>query len=177
MANPSRWDNLNPSSNIQSLGAGGFFGVYSAGGGGIPVARSDLDFMRMGVGRVPHAVYPDGYLGTVKSRRDDRGRPQSESERVLDSIKSRITEKSYQRGTHKGERIDPSDYYWPAALKPDRGIKNEMKGRKTAPAMNLTPAPHLVNNGKAFTVATEPGQVNPRRAEQWERLRPPWSRS
>ena len=64
------------------------------GGGGVPIARSELDFLRMGVGREPSAEYPDGYLGTIRTRRDDRGRPNSTSEGVLDSLKIRLGQKS-----------------------------------------------------------------------------------
>ena len=79
------WNNLTPNQNWQSIGAGGFYGTFTSGGGG-SVARSDLDSMRIGTGRVPHAEYPDGYLGTIRSRRDDKGRPNSDSEVLLDSV-------------------------------------------------------------------------------------------
>ena len=45
--------------NVQNLGAGGLYGTNtSLGGGGTPVARSELDFLRLGVGRQPSAEYP-----------------------------------------------------------------------------------------------------------------------
>ena len=100
----------NTHQNIQSLGAGGMYGTNTVyGGGGVPVARSELDFLRLGVGRAPQAEYPDGYLGTIRSRRDDRGRPSSTSDNVLDSLKTRIGQRGYQRGVHRGERIDASE--------------------------------------------------------------------
>ena len=103
-----------PHQNIQSLGANGLYGTYTNyGGGGTPVARSEMDFLRMGVGREPSAEYPDGYLGTIRTRRDDRGRPNSVSEQVLNGLKIRQTQRGYQRGVHRGERIDPNDYYLP----------------------------------------------------------------
>lgn len=53
MANPS------PHQNVQNLGAGGMYGTNTVyGGGGVPVARSELDFLRLGVGRAPQAEYP-----------------------------------------------------------------------------------------------------------------------
>jgi len=56
--------------NVQSLGAGGMYGTNTVyGGGGQAVARSEMDESRMGVGRQPSAEYPDGYLGTIRSRR------------------------------------------------------------------------------------------------------------
>lgn len=171
------WNNLSPNQNWQSLGAGGLFGSFNYGDGGNPAARSDLDQMRMGTGRVPHAEYPDGYLGTIRSRRDDKGKPYSTSEAVLDSIKARVNQKSYQRGVHKGERIDPGDYVWPTEWSNETGIKNQLRGRRTAPVDIRTVLPvHLVNDGKTGlqNVNTLQGQINPRRQEQTARLRPNW---
>ena len=98
--------------NVQNLGAGGMYGTNTTyGGGGVPVARSELDTSRMGVGRQPSAEYPDGYLGTIRSRCDDRGRSSPTSDTVLDSMKNRVGQRSYQRGVHRGERVlgEPAD--------------------------------------------------------------------
>ena len=170
--------------NIQSLGANGLYGTYTTyGGGGMPVARSELDFLRMGVGREPSAEYPDGYLGTIRSRRDDRGRPNSVSEQVLDGLRVRQTQRGYQRGVHRGERIDPSDYYLPGQLAADRGIKRQMaaanKGvpaARFAPNINLAPAPHLPNDGKAgpSVRSDSPYQMNSVRQSQLSNMRPSW---
>jgi hypothetical protein len=127
---------------------------------------SELDSARLGIGRTPQAEYPDGYLGTIRSRRDDK---------ILDSVKSRVSQKSYQRGVHKGERIDQSDYYWPSELAPTRGIQNQMKGRKTTYVEKLTPPPLLVNDGKASVPANEPGRIDMHRQQQLTRLMPAWS--
>jgi len=170
--------------NIQSLGASGLSGTYTNyGGGGVPVARSELDFLRIGVGREPQAEYPDGYLGTIRSRRDDRGRPSSTSDKVMDSLKSRVGQRSYQRGVHRGERIDPSDYYYPGGLEADRGIKRQMKAvkdgnvmraKRNTEATTIVPTPHLVNDGKANIKSTSPGEINKRRVDQFARMRPQW---
>ena len=168
--------NNNPSPNIQSLGAAGLYGTYTAvGGGGGIYPRSELDAARMvEVGRAPQAQYPDGYLGSVPSRRGDR---------LLDSLKVRQNQKSYVRGVHKGERIDPADYYWPSALQPTRGLQTEARAvpqgnvllsRRSSPRMELTPAPHLVNDGKSDPPQTIPGQIDPKRAAQMQHLRTPW---
>ena len=167
--------------NIQNLGASGLYGTYTNyGGGGVPVARSELDYLRMGVGREPQAEYPDGYLGTIRTRRDDRGRPNSASEEVLEGVK-RLNQRSYQRGVHRGERIDPSDYYLPKELSMDRGIRRQMAAAKkkqaalkNAPVVSLAPAPHLVNDGKANTRHNAPYEVNQRRVDQVSRLKPDW---
>lgn len=169
--------------NVQSLGASGLYGTYTNyGGGGVPVARSELDYLRMGVGREPSAEYPDGYLGTIRSRRDDRGLANGTSDRVLDKMKQRVGQRSYQRGVHRGERIDPSDYYYPSGLDRDRGIKRQMAAARrgnlvprNAPVSKLAPAPHLVNDGKANTKHNAPYEVNQRRVDQISRLKPGWN--
>jgi hypothetical protein len=175
--------------NWQYLGANGYVGGYTTtGGGGTPVIpRDSLDHLRLGIGRTPEAEYPDGYLGTIRSRRDDRGRPNSASDVVLDSLKSRQNQRGYQRGVHKGERIDASGYMWPANLKPDRRLKEslytqvENEGattylmRRNAPKMALAPAPHLVNDGKANISSNVPGEFNPKVSQQFSHLKPRWA--
>ena len=88
-------------------------GTPVAGGGGRGLViqyRDNLDAARARTGvRVPSAEYPDGYLGTIQSRREDR---------LLDALKNRLNQRSYQRGVHKGERVDPADYLWPPELDP-----------------------------------------------------------
>jgi hypothetical protein len=173
-----------PNQNIQSLGANGMYGTYTNyGGGGVAVARSEMDFLRMGVGREPSAEYPDGYLGTIRSRRDDRGRPNSVSEQVLQGLKVRQTQRGYQRGVHRGERIDQNDYYLPTNLTADRGIKRQMAAAKRgvptprfSPAFLLAPAPHLPNDGKAGPLAKSdsPYQVNQVRQSQLRNMKPGW---
>ena len=172
-------NNFSPQQNWQSLGGGGFSGYNNMGGYGGPVARGDLDAIRIGTGRVPSAEYPDGYLGTIRSRRDDR---------LLDSIKNRVGQKSYQRGVHKGERIEPSMYFWSPEFNDQMGIKRQMKAKqvmengvlvyripRAAPDYRLTPAPHLVNDGKANTMADQPGIINVQRANALAYLKPVWS--
>lgn len=153
--------------NWQTMGAGGLYGGNTIGSGSaMPIARSELEATRMGTGRTPEASYPDGYLGTIRSRRDDR---------LLDSSKNRVNQRSYQRGVHKGERTDPASYFWPLNLQPDRGLRNEAKGIKTTFIESMAPPPHLVNDGKADTVAEQPYEVNVRRREQLSRMMPSWS--
>ena len=178
MANPS------PHQNVQNLGAGGMYGTNTVyGGGGVPVARSELDFLRLGVGRAPQAEYPDGYLGTIRTRRDDKGRNSSASDTVLNALKVRVGQRSYQRGVHRGERIDVQDYYYPEGLDPMRGIARQMKAskegnvwmskRNVENAM-AAPAPHLPNDGKANMRSTAPLSLDKRRVDQMSRMRTPW---
>ncbi len=155
--------------NTQALGAGGLYGAYTVNGGGggqtQVVSRSSLDAARMGVGREPGAEYPNGYLGTIRSRRDDR---------LLDSLKNRQNQRSYQRGVHKGERIDQADYLYPPGLDPQRGLRAQARGKRQAPAMVLANPPHLVNDGKADPPNRVPGQFDPKRVAQLGHLRPRW---
>ena len=174
----NNWNSLSPNQNWQSLGAGGMAGGYAMGGGGGNTiqdvsARSVLDGLRMGTGRVPSAEYPDGYVGTIRSRRDDKGKPNSISEAVLNSVQTRVNQRSYQRGVHKGERIDPGDYVWPAEWSDQTGIANQMRGRRTAPLLDMAPV-HLINDGKADIPNKVPAELNPRRVDQFARMRPAW---
>jgi hypothetical protein len=173
---PGDYNSFAPNQNWQSLGGQGFYGYNNQGGQGTPVARGELDAIRIGTGRVPSAEYPDGYLGTIRSRRDDR---------LLDSIKNKIGQKSYQRGVHKGERIEPSMYYWSPEFNSQSGLSRQMTAKhdavgqvfrvpRAAPETRLTPAPHLVNDGKANTVADQPGTLNVRRANMMAYLKPVW---
>lgn len=84
--------------------------------------RDPVDARRSMMGnRVPSAEYPDGYLGTIVSRRNDR---------MLNTLKNRLTERSYQRGVHKGERIDQGDYFWPEEFNPQSALQYEARGQK-----------------------------------------------
>lgn len=176
MAGPT--NNMSPQQNWQSLGGGGLNGYNNQGGYGGPVARGDLDAIRIGTGRVPSAEYPDGYLGTIRSRRDDR---------LLDSIKNRVNQKSYQRGVHKGERIEPSAYYWSPDFNDQSSIKRQMKAKqveingvmvwttkKYTQDIRMIPAPHLVNDGKTNMVSDSPGVLNVQRANQLNYLKSPF---
>jgi len=173
--------------NWQYLGASGYVGAYTTtGGGGTPIVpRSSMDFLRLGVGRAPQAEYPDGYLGSIRSRRDDKGKPYAVSDTVLDSLKNRQNQRAYQRGVHRGERIDPAQYMWPKNMEPDRRVKAKftpvdndgslvLMGKRNAPKMALAPAPHLVNDGKADVSATVPAEFNPRTGDMFKHLKPRW---
>ena len=92
--------------------------------GPVPHAHDRLDALRMYWRRTPEAQYPDGYLGTVNSRRGDR---------LMDSLKQRQTNRPYTRGVHKGERIDSRDYFWPPEFNLTSGLEAESKGLKFSP--------------------------------------------
>lgn len=150
------------------------------------VPRSEMDFLRLGVGRAPQAEYPDGYLGTIRTRRDDKGKPYSVSDTVLDSLKNRQNQRGYQRGVHRGERIDPAQYLWPDNLQPDRRLKERnykladvdggvvYMAKRNAPKQELAPAPHLVNDGKSNISSNVPAEFNPRTGANFRHLSPTW---
>lgn len=137
-----------------------------------PWWRDQLDFRRAMWRQTPEATYPDGYLGTIRSRRDDR---------LLDSLKNRLTQRSYQRGVHKGERIDPGDYLWPAAFQPDNGLAAEAMGMRQAPIggipeRNQPQEQQMLPRGTASlaTLNRANQQINPKRTGQLQRLLPDW---
>jgi hypothetical protein len=159
----------------------------SGGGGGLLLsgARDILDARRMmDSGRVPSAEYPDGYLGTIGagSRREDR---------LLGAIANRATQKAYQRGVHKGERIDPADYYWTEEVHPAAALEAQAEGRKWTQRGSMVGSP-LVNDGKSptmvatqarfataqrvYTQETTPPftSVDEQRRAQLARFRPAW---
>jgi hypothetical protein len=148
-------------------------------GGAAPFARDELDMRRMaqrGANRTPGAMYPDGYLGTIRSRRDDR---------LLDSLKARQNQRAYQRGVHKGERIDPHDYYWPDRLGPDSGVRRQIatasldEHGSTATLRHAPSGEHpimLTNDGKPAPRGSQSLLLLDRdRAEALKRLGPTWS--
>ena len=104
------------------VSAGGFMGApggTTVGGGGstdVVSPRNPLDAARMANGFAPGASYPDGYLGTITDRREDR---------LLASVQARLTERSYQRGVHVGEKLGAGQYYWTADCNPDAGLNRQ----------------------------------------------------
>lgn len=161
------YNNQNAPQNWQSIGASGYYGNNHviSGGGGQPVSHGELDRLRIGQGRTPEAEYPDGFLGTIPTRRGDR---------LLSSLKSRVNQRSYQRGVHKGERIDMGDYAWPDEFNPQTGLVTQAAGMRQAPIFDLALPPHLVNDGKSDLRAPGPAEIDQRRVEQLSRMRPSW---
>lgn len=158
-----------PGSTVQ-VGPGG------VGAGGTRL-RDQLDARRMGVGGTPDAAYPDGYLGTIQSRREDR---------LLDSLKTRQNQRSYQRGVHKGERIDAADYFWPDEFNPGSGLLNQSRARQVGNTVNtprqaplMTVAEEMTAYGeilpaRARDATTSVRVINPERRAQMKHLAPNW---
>jgi hypothetical protein len=133
-----------------------------------PYFRDALDAKRAAYNRTPEAMYPDGYLGTINTRRGDR---------LLDSLKTRANQRSYVRGVHKGERIDPSDYFFPSELQPTDGLAREMRAvpfdtmmlsERAAPKPQLVP---MYSPAQQSVRDTDPGIG---RTTQLRKLAPPW---
>lgn len=91
--------------------------VYGGGGGygstDALTARSPLDAKRVAAGFAPGASYPDGYLGNITDRREDK---------LMAVLQTRMTPNSYQRGVHKGEIVGKNAYFWDAQVNPDAGL-------------------------------------------------------
>jgi len=98
-----------------------FPGGATTGGGGSAGAiqyRTPLDQARAAQGRIPSAEYPDGYLGTITDRHQDK---------LLQNLQSRLTDRSYQRGVHLGSKIGKEQYFWPAAGDVRPGMRLELE--------------------------------------------------
>jgi hypothetical protein len=127
-----------------------------------PVFRDNMDAQRSSWRRTPEAEYPSGYLGTINTRRSDR---------LIKAIGKQMNRKVYDRGVHKGERIDRSDYFWPAEWTPMRGLEHQAMGIKQAP-FGL-PAQRLVNDGKP-SPQDQVVLMDPHRVSQLGNMRPRW---
>lgn len=99
--------------------------VAASGGGGYPVvgARNALDMRRMmQSGHTPDSEYPDGLLGTYGDRHQDK---------LLQSYGAGGRyDRPYDRGVHKGERLDRDAYSWPAWMTPMSGLDRQANGQK-----------------------------------------------
>lgn len=116
--------------------------VRANGGGGTDVLtfRDPLDAKRSAFGgRMPAATYPDGYLGTITDRRQDR---------IKQVARKRMNDRSYQRGVHAGDKVDPGDYKWPDAggVRPTAGLEYEARGLKWTQQGSVTE--RLAHGGK-----------------------------
>lgn len=170
----SDWQMLSP------MGAPQAGAPVHGGGGGRDLAgyRDILDARRSAATpRTPGAEYPDGYLGTLNTRREDR---------LLQAVQTRLTSRHYQRGVHKGEKIGMDDYFWPAEFNEMSGLEAQARGEKWT-AVGSTPAEQINHLGKNHMLSPEEmGKVaqtynvneilpvNPVRQQQMLALLPTW---
>lgn len=151
--------------------------VYGGGGGygtDMLTARDPLDAKRMAAGFAPGASYPDGYLGSQTDRRDDK----------LAVLQTRLTGNSYQRGVHKGERADPSDYFWRDGVDPEAGlarqsmaVATDVEGGAVLMAQRYAPTgnvPERLAHGGKTAGMTDP-LADPNRAAGMRQDLPTWS--
>lgn len=143
-----------------------------------PVPHGDLDALRMMWRRTPEATYPDGYLGTINTRRQDR---------LLDGLKQRQSNRPTTRGIHKGERIDARDYLWPEEFNQWTALELQARGIKFSPpglGMDLEyeryptdrkVGPKRVPIGGNSDNTVKWGIDDPDRQVTLRRLAPPWA--
>lgn len=147
--------------NWQQITAPGatFPGSPGVAGGGYAhgiAFRDTLDAKRSMMGRTPEAEYPDGYLGTITNRQQDK---------LLGKIQERLNDRSYQRGVHVGSKIGRAQYYWNRDLAPDDGLRRQSHFRRdgctlSAPrfAPSGNPVERLAHQGKTAGL-TPPEQM------------------
>jgi hypothetical protein len=87
-----------------------------------------------------------------------------------------MTSRSYQRGVHKGSRINPKDYFWPPDdVGPDDGLERQGAGLRTPDGLILVPrsAPRgnpvemLAHQGRTAGMAS-PGMIGQKMQEARE---------
>ncbi|MFE9412381.1 hypothetical protein ACFYN0_26835 [Streptomyces sp. NPDC006704] len=144
-----------PGAGSAVVGGGGSTRI--TGAQAISQARQSMSAPRLG-----DAEYPDGYLGTLNSRRSDR----------LANSTERSNTRPYSRGVHKGSRLAPKDYHWPSDFGPMTGIEYQMRGRKWT-ATGTPEGTHLVNSGKTHVTPSDP-EHNAQRAKALAALLPAW---
>jgi hypothetical protein len=140
---PANWqyNTQVPQQGSNSVGGGG--GAAGQGPNGTVLAgfRSILDArIAMATGKTPDAQYPDGYLGSVIDRREDK---------LLQTVRNNA--RSYTRGVHKGSKIAPVDYFWPDDFNMMTVIENRQNGIKWTQPGN--PIERLVHGGKFMSQA------------------------
>lgn len=139
-----------------------------------PLIRDALDAARTLWRREPAAHYPDGYVDAAQlGRRADR-------------IGAAVwrQQRAYTRGVHKGERIDMSDYLWPAEFNLFSALEAQAHGEKFVSSAYEGEITELTNDGKPGPRDPQLGQrqtvptiVDPNRAAQLKRLAPSWGLS
>jgi hypothetical protein len=135
-----------------------------------PMFRDEKDRRLAAFGATPDTQYPDGYLGVQSSNR--------RQDKLLNAVK-RQNHRSYSRGVHKGERVNPGDYLWPEEFNLTTGLEMQSQGLKFAPP-GAEPI-RLTNDGKAGPRGIPRGldrpqqeQIDMQRRSMLKRLAPGW---
>lgn len=135
-----------------TTGGSGSIGARS-GTAGVVQYRNSLDARRSATGQLPQAEYPDGFLGTIVDRHEDK---------LMRAVQEKLTERSYQRGVHKGAKIDHSDYFWDGkVIDPMLRIRAEARAKQEGYTMNVkrfkptgNPVERLAHMGKTAGLST-----------------------
>jgi hypothetical protein len=152
-----------PWQTLPPMGVGQPGAPVQGGGGGVgpqPFFRSAMDKQVSGWGNTPESMYPSGYLGTTRTRREDR---------LIDNLSKRQNQRPYTRGVHRGERIPPSDYFWPPEFNPQSGLQAQAEGRRQAPVGQSNP----VYSPRQWSVAETTTGIG-ERANALRKLGPSW---
>lgn len=105
-------------------------------GSPMPVARNPMDAARSAFyERTPDAQYPDGYLGTMESRR----------QRLYKEGLPRRSHGVADRGVHVGEAVGGNTYFWPDEFGPMSAIESQMRGERFVPMGVVIAAGEPVN--------------------------------
>lgn len=108
---PSNWWVNTAPANVSpggtTVGGGGY-------GAGTINYRGELDARRSMAGQ--DSQYPDGYLGTITDRQQDK---------LLGKVQEKLSERSYQRGVHVGSKIGQEQYSWNAIISPEMGLERQ----------------------------------------------------
>jgi hypothetical protein len=119
-----------------------------------PVFRDKLDALRSRWRTVPQEDHPSGYIESA-----------GQSGRHDDKIGKTLwrAQRSYTRGVHKNERIDRSDYLWPAEHNLGSALEAQARGERFVPfGVGMEPA-ILTRGGKPGSRDYYP---TPRRTDQ-----------
>lgn len=170
---------------------GGGGSINSQRTAGVVQYRSPIDAERSAAGQLPYAEYPDGYLGTIVDRHQDK---------LLAKVQEKLTDRSYQRGVHVGYKISNDDYFWNTNIVDPRArLKAESKAKKSGYTMSVkryapkgSPVERLAHLGKTaglsppeqislykqygVSIARNPVVLNdPDRQARLQKMRPPYA--
>lgn len=109
---------------------------YGAQGGNPPVTYRDMmDAKRSGAYGMAEP-YPDGYLNSVHTRREDG---LEDSGRLALAPDPREAQRAFTRGVHKGERQDPNVYFWPKQFTVNASLQRQASGKRWVPLGTYVP--------------------------------------
>jgi len=186
------WVPSQPLNNVPGSAVyGGGGSIHSQNTAGVVQFRSNIDAERSAAGQLPYAEYPDGYLGTIVDRHEDK---------LLAKVQEKLSDRSYQRGIHVGYKISNEDYFWNKNIvDPQSRLRAEARAKKTGYTMSVerhaptgSPIERLAHLGKTaglsppeqiglykqygVSMARNPVVLNdPDRQARLQKMRPPYA--